>query len=118
MSIFDKIKETGKEFISQTKEQITESPWITSISEKMEKLSEDNDYYKQEIDKLNNNLNKLSKDSDYYKQEISKITNVIPKEININKELEYFKKSIKALKIIFTIIAVLLLMLIIVLILK
>ena len=114
MNLFDKLKETGKEL----KEQLTESSWINSISDKIEKLSQDNEYYKQEIAKLNNTLDKFSKDSDYYKQEISKITNVIPKEININNELEYFKQSMKILKIIFTIIAVLLLVLIVVLVVK
>ena len=110
MSLFDKIKEKGKEFISQTKEQIQESELINSVSEK--------------FDRLNNNLEKISKDSDFYKQEIVKVTDSVPKEIerlnnNLDKitkeDIEYFKQSTQALKIILMIIAVLLLVLIVVL---
>ena len=99
MSLMDKLKEKGKEFISQTKEQIVDSTGLNSVSE--------------QLDRLNNNLDKFSNDSEIYKQEISKLNNNLEK---IKRDdIEYFKQSTQSLKIIFVIIAVLLLVLIIVL---
>ena len=99
MSLMDKLKEKGKEFISQTKEQIVDSTGVNSVSE--------------QLDRLNTNLEKFSKDSEIYKQEISKLNNTLDKVKR--EDIEYFKQSTKALKIIFMVIAVLLLALIIVL---
>jgi cell division protein FtsB len=69
-----------------------------------------------QIDRLNTNLEKFSKDSEIYKQEISRLNNNLDK---IKREdIEYFKQSTKALKIILMIMAALLLTLIIVLLVK
>ena len=102
MSLMDKLKEKGKEFISQTKEQIVDSTGVNSVSE--------------QLDRLNNNLEKFSKDSEIYKQEISKLNNTLDKVKR--EDIEYFKQSTKALKMILMVIAVLLLVLIIMLVVR
>ena len=90
------------DFFSNLKEKLADSTGVSSVSE--------------QLDRLNTNLEKFSKDSEHYKQEITKLNNNLDK---IKKEdIDYFKQSTQALKIIFMIIAVLLLILITILILK
>lgn len=119
MSFIDinKLKEKGKEFISQKKEQVANSVKSIGIGSVPEQFK-----------RFNDNLEKVKReDIEFFKQEISKITNSawmdkIPNEIiKFNDNVEYFKQSIKiinALKTIFIVIAVLLFVLIIVLVVK
>lgn len=69
-----------------------------------------------QIDRLNTNLEKFSKDSEIYKQEITKLNNNLEKFKR--EDIEYFKQSTQALKMILMVIAFLLLVLIIALLVK
>lgn len=87
------------DFFNNLKEKIADSTGVNSVSE--------------QLNRLNNNLEKFSNDSEVYKQEITKLNTNLEK---IKREdIEYFKQSAQALKIIFITIAALLLILIIVL---